>query len=162
MPKKSELHTLGVTDNIVDYSVVGSCLLKDDFGNKIKKLEMEYGYRSIKAIVEEIFRLWRIGNGAKPVSWVGLVACLKLAEFYRIVDEIESKYCLVKKAESHRGSSTDGGCVEESQIGAQIGITISFYFPFLIAIIIVAVGTVFIVGCWCWKHFGSQSKTLKD
>ena len=66
--------------------------MKDDYGNKIRKLEKDHaGY--VTDIVDQIFNLWINGKGAKPLSWAGLVICLKSAELNRLVDKIESAYC---------------------------------------------------------------------
>ena len=158
-PKKAELQTLGVTDDIVDYSSysrVGTCLLNDENGNKIKKLEVDYG--SVTPRIEEIFRLWTNGNGATPVSWVGLVVCLKSAQLNTIIERIESEYCLTGKAESHYSAgsgSTDEGWTKESAwfLTGIINIMMSYYVFFIaVAVIIVSVGVLFIIGCR--KHFG--------
>ena len=160
-PKKAELQTLGITDDIVDYSSysrVGTCLLNDENGNKIKKLEVDYG--SVTPRIEEIFRLWMNGNGATPVSWAGLVACLKPAQLNTIIERIESEYCLMGKADSHSGRhSTDEGCTKDSQTRILTGIinimVSSYIFFIVIAIIIVmTIGALFTIIIWCWKHFG--------
>ena len=124
IPKRSELQTRDIIDNIVDYINVGTCLLNDDYGNKIKRLEKEYRSRSVTAIVEEIFRLWTDGNGATPVSWEGLVVCLLSAKLNRLADEITSAYCVEKRTNSytrnHVSSLTadlDEGYIKESQMG---------------------------------------------
>ena len=159
-PKKAELQTLGITDDIVDYSSysrVGTCLLNDENGNKIKKLEVDYG--SVTPRIEEIFRLWMNGNGATPVSWAGLVACLKPAQLNTIIERIESEYCLMGNADSHSGS---GSMDEEHTSGFLVIVTgilkISYCTPF-IAVITVIVGTLFIIGCW--KNFGRGKAKIK-
>jgi hypothetical protein len=155
-PKKAELQSLGVIDNIVDYSSysrVGTCLLNDDNGNRIKKLEVDYG--SVEPRIEEIFRLWMNGNGATPVSWAGLVACLKSAQLNTIIEGIESEYCSIEKSEICSGSgSINEGRTRESQIGFLTGIIdmiLSYYIFFIAAVTSATAGALFIIGCW--KHF---------
>ena len=149
-PKKAELQTLGITNDIVDYSSysrVGTCLLNDENGNKLKMLEVDYG--SVTPRIEEILRLWMNGNGATSVSWAGLVACLKSAQLNTIIERIESEYCLMENTKSHSGS---GSMDEEHTLVTVTGILkISYCTPF-IAVITVIVGTLFIIGCW--KNFG--------
>ena len=90
-PKKAKLQTHGITDDIVNYSsysCVGTCLLNDENGNKIKKLEVDYG--SVAPRIEEIFWLWMNGNGATPVSWVGLVSLYKLQRLRFFLQDISS------------------------------------------------------------------------
>ena len=91
MPKMGELQHRGIIGNITDYSTIGTCLLKDDYGVKINKLKTDF--TSITERVKEIFRLWLSGDGATPVSWAGLVACLKEATLLRLANETVSAYC---------------------------------------------------------------------
>lgn len=111
IPKIGELRTLDIIENMPDeYPHVGTCLLNDDFGNRIKKLQKEY--TSISERVEEIFRLWTNGGGAK---WVGLVACLKEAKLNRLVDVIETKYCVEEIAERDERWATNERWTNEPQ-----------------------------------------------
>ena len=66
--------------------------MKDDYGNKIRKLEKDHA-GCVTDIVDQIFNRWINGNGAKPVSWARLVVCLRSAELNRLADKIESAYC---------------------------------------------------------------------
>ena len=100
VPKKGELQVLSVMDNIVEYSNIGTCLLNDHYGNKIKKIEKEY--KSVTAIVEEIFRLWTNGEGATKISWTKLVTCLRIAKLKRLANEIEAVYCATEGDKSQR------------------------------------------------------------
>jgi hypothetical protein len=78
---------------------VGTCLLKDDYGDKIGALEKDY--RSVTDFVEQIFRLWTAGKGSKPTSWGGLVTCLRVAKLNRLADDIESAYNCAKEKRVH-------------------------------------------------------------
>ena len=80
---------------------MGTCLLKDDYGNQIRKLEKKPGHRSVTDIVEDIFHLWIDGKGVKPISWSGLVTCLRSAQLHRLADEIESAYCVGERNDGH-------------------------------------------------------------
>ena len=71
---------------------MGTCLLKDDYFYKIGELEKKHG-SDVKALVEEIFHRWTDGKGATPISWAGLVTCLRFAELNTLADDIESAYC---------------------------------------------------------------------
>ena len=88
------MQTLGIIENIAagDCSKVETCLLKDDFGTVMRNLKKEYS--SMTGMVEEIFHLWTDGKGATPISWVGLVVCLRSAKLNRLADEMESAYNL--------------------------------------------------------------------
>ena len=86
---------------------MGTLLLKDDYGDVIRALKEEY--RSMTALVEEIFHHWTAGRGATPVSWAGLVTCLRLAKLNRLADDIESAYCAAE--DSH--TVTDEGALDE-------------------------------------------------
>ena len=97
-----DLQTLDIIENIVGYSInkVGTCLLKDDNGNKIKKLEVDYA--SVTARVEEMFQLWINGDGKRPVSWEVLIACLESAKLNRLIEIIESAYyCKEEEVKSY-------------------------------------------------------------
>ena len=113
IPKKDELQRLGIITGIAGsyngYSEVGTLLLKDDYGDEIGALKEEY--RSMTALVEEIFHRWTAGRGAKPVSWAGLVTCLRLAKLNRLADDIESAYCTAE--DSHMHTVTDEGTLDE-------------------------------------------------
>ena len=88
---------------------MGTCLLKDDYGDVIGALEKEY--RSVTDLVEQIFHLWTAGKGAMPVSWAGLVTCLRFAKLNRLADDIESAYCTKERHDSHK--TTDEGYLDE-------------------------------------------------
>ena len=148
IPKRSELEDRDIIDNIAaDYSIVGTCLLDDDYGNKIKRLEEEYRSRSVTELVREIIRLWTNGKGATPRTWGGLVICLLSAKLNRLADEITSAYCVEKRTDSytrsHRSSAAtadpDEGSIKESQIGFQteIHILLILCCTFFIATIVV-------------------------
>ena len=160
IPKKSELQDHDIIDNIVaDYSIVGTCLLNDDYGNKIKGLEEEYRSRSVTALVGEIFRLWTAGNGATPISWEGLVICLQSAKLNRLADEITSAYCVEKRTDSYTGShgrsratmaDPDEGSIKGSQTGFLTEMRILFILccSFFVATIVVV--TLFVIS---WHYY---------
>ena len=86
---------------------MGTLLLKDDYGDMIGVLSKDYIY--VTALVEEIFHHWTAGRGATPVSWAGLVTCLRLAKLNRLANDIESAYCAAE--DSH--TVTDEGVLDE-------------------------------------------------
>ena len=149
IPKRSELQDRDIIDNIAaDYSVVGTCLLDDDYGNKIKRLEEEYKSRSVTELVREIVRLWTNGEGATPRTWEGLVICLLSAKLSRLADEITSAYCVEKRTDSytrsHGSSATatadpDEESIKESQVGfvTEIHILLILCCTFFVATIVV-------------------------
>ena len=108
VPIKSDLHSLDLIIGIAGsgYSKVGTCLLKDDYGDKIGALEKQY--RSVTDLVEEIFHHWTAGKGATPISWTELVTCLRFAELNRLADDIESVYCAKERHGAvHKPTATD-------------------------------------------------------
>ena len=104
-PRKSELYSLGIIDDITDYDRVGTYLLKDEKGNIIRNLREDHKY--VRKIVIEIFDLWLNDKGATPVTWAGLINCLRLAELNTLADKIESAYqCAEKSHGSHETVTT--------------------------------------------------------
>ena len=159
IPKKDELQHLGIIIGIAGsgYSEVGTLLLKDDYGDVIGALKEEY--RSMTALVEEIFHRWTAGRGAKPVSWAGLVTCLRLAELNRLADDIESAYCTAK--DSH--TVTDEGALDEQgppmtrrsrrpvdEAHAPTGLQTWIMYTFTAAC---TVGASIVATCYIWRRY---------
>jgi hypothetical protein len=94
---------------------VGTCLLNDDYGDKIGALEKDYR-SAVKDLVEQIFHLWTAGEGSKPTSWDGLVTCLKIAELNRLANDIESAYNCAKERRVHYDGhqTTDEGNLDDT------------------------------------------------
>ena len=95
-----------------------------------------------------------------PVSWVGLVACLKSAKLHRMADDIESAYCMEEKAESHTNeSSTDEEWTQESLLlilGKALQTRIRYLiYTFIAAGIIVQI---FLVRFWLRTHSQLQAE----
>jgi hypothetical protein len=66
------------------YSDVGTYLLKDDHGNKMKNIA-DSAREKIDAINQEIFRQWLEGGGA---SWKVLVEALERAQLKALANDV--------------------------------------------------------------------------
>ena len=91
-PEMEELMNLQIFDVIVEYKILGTCLLDDKDGTTMKRLEIDYKY--VEDRVSEMFRLWMGGMGKKnAVTWGGLFTCLTFANLKYLAEKVKSTYC---------------------------------------------------------------------
>ena len=88
--------TVRIIEDIgMDYTSLGTCLLNDKVGSKLREIENDY-HRTEK-IVNEIFHQWIKGkgqvDGKKSNTWRRLIQCLKTARLMVLVDKIDSALC---------------------------------------------------------------------
>ena len=78
-----------------DYMNLGTCLLNDKTGNKLREIEEDNN--RVEKKVNEIFYQWINGkgqvNGEKSYTWGRLIQCLKTAKLNTLVDKIKSALC---------------------------------------------------------------------
>ena len=71
-----------------NYSSLGTFLLDDKTGAKVRALEIEYKMNA-EAINEAIFRKWLNEEEVKPVTWQTLITQLRTAKLNALAREIE-------------------------------------------------------------------------
>ena len=132
------MYSLGIIDDITEYERVGAYLLNDNKGNIIRNLREDHRY--VSKIVNEMFYLWLNEKGATPVTWAGLVDCLKLAELNALADKIESAYQCAEKSHGSHETVTVPPIIpmnenlvntEYGELLATMGITIFAILPFI-------------------------------
>ena len=74
---------------------LGTCLLNDKAGNKLREIEDDNP--RVEKIVNEIFHQWISGkgqvDGEKSNTWGRLIQCLRTAKLMALVGRINSALC---------------------------------------------------------------------
>ena len=79
-----------------DYTTLGTCLLNDNDGNRLREIEKDHHHSKEK--LDEIFYRWKKGegriDGKNLITWGRLIECLNTAELLALSDDIESVLCM--------------------------------------------------------------------
>ena len=87
----SHIPTLCIIDRIGHiYAELGTLLLEDSHGVKLKSIEINYGHSRSESpdVVREIFMKWLQGAGKLPVTWKTLIDSLRMVNLFRLADDI--------------------------------------------------------------------------
>ena len=107
-----------------NYDRLGTFLLRDDFGNKISKIERDF--KKTDEILREIFIQWI--NLGKSSTWESLVKYLKVCNLLVLAENIEAviEYCAETNIdlECHR-EELDGFSTESWNVSVIVMMTVT-------------------------------------
>ena len=101
-PNLDELYTFeychGVKKTVVmtiegigtDYFQFGVCLLDDNNGNRVDRIEKSRLNWNSDRIVSDIMKEWLKGRGRRPRTWSTLLECLRKTRLHTLADNLEN------------------------------------------------------------------------